>query len=510
MDNSKISACPRDSGIDKYFSWIIIAVSIGYIAAFWFDWTYMQHFYSAPEEFDRAGSGDAGRYLKFKELATAAYPLFLRAVTSVFGTLEAVPKVQLVLSTAAVSFLAWSVRKTFGAPCLALTLVLVLFAEGALTRFDALIQTEALFVALLCAMLGALIRLLATPTAGWAAFTASLCGLAIAVRPAGLSLLTIWPVVLWFLWNRYDGSRLRFVAAIAVPLTVCSLAESAIWHGSRDGSRGRPNLGNVHMFAKMLMMDAEPAFSEEHLRNERLMNLVAEARREMEPLRAAAAAAPGWRSRAILLEQFEVVGQQLTYRLGFRQLANQLANSASGPGREVHGNHLLGEVSWPTLLAAPSYWTANAWLHYWALWANYRIYDRNFAARHMAYVGSLEDGGLLRESQVTLPLRPKLKWAVSANRVLALASFLVSLTAIGLAAWRRLSPTDGRLDNALAAAAIAALLVHGYYLLTSLFGVAQMRYATTMWPFQTLCGFLFAHWALRRIEARFRDSPRGI
>lgn len=510
MDNDKIRMCPKDLRIDRCFPWIIGAISIAYIATFWFDWTYIQHFYSAPNEFDRPGSGDAGRYLKFKDMATAAYPLFIRAVTFLFSTLEAVPKVQLVLSAAAVSFLAWSVRKTFGAPYLALILVLVLFAECALTRFDALVQTEALFIALLCAMVGSLIRLLATPTAAWAALAASFCGLAIAVRPAGLSLLTIWPVLLWFLWDRYDGSRYRLVAAVAVPLTACSLAESVIWHGSREGGRGRPNLANVHVFAKMLMMEAEPAFSEDHFRNERLMNLVAEARGEMEPLRAAVAAAPGWRSRAILLEQSEVMGQQLTYRPRFLQQANELANRASGPDREGHGNHLLGEVSWPTLLAAPGYWMANAWLHYWALWANYRIYDRSFADRHMAYVGSLGNGSLLRESQATAPLRPKLKWAVSANRVLALASFLVSWIVIGLASWQRLSQTGSGLDNALAAAAIAAVLVHGYYLLTSLFGVAQMRYATAMWPFQTLCGFLFAHWALRSIEARFRYSPRGI
>ena len=65
------------------FPWLLALLAVGYIAFHWSDPVTL-----AP---------DSGGYLRFSEHRTAGYPLFLRAVETLFGTTDAAQKAQLVI-----------------------------------------------------------------------------------------------------------------------------------------------------------------------------------------------------------------------------------------------------------------------------------------------------------------------------------------------------------------------------------------------------------------------------
>lgn len=485
--------------VGRITPWILLLMCMCFVAANWFDgraFSFMKSFYSTPLEFNAPiGQPDRIQYFDFLDNAAAGYPVFLDLVEAILGSPMAALKVQLILLGIAILFLSWSTFRVFGSPYLAITLALLVFGLCSLIRFDAQIMTEALFLGLVCSMLGVMNLLVASPSVRLIVIGGLLCGLAIAVRPAGYSMLPIWPILLWMIWNRYDGRKWKLVVALAAPLTLCALAESAIWHHSHDGSMGRTTPANLHFFAKMLMADSEPVLKEQYAHDRDVRNFVSEMRGIAEPFRVTVMYAPNWHSRAILLEQLEIKSEiQTLFRSTKLATMKGLEWRTNSAGQL---NPILGEIGLFSLLHTPKDWLVNAWTHYYALWRNYRIYDLEMTKIHTSYVRQMvgEFGeSLARNPTAFASLRPKLNWAVRSNEIFSIISFIISFMALGCTAWK--SGKDGalQLDNALAMSAISALLVHGHYIMIGLFGAAQMRYAVVMWTFQVCCGLLFLYW----------------
>lgn len=102
---------------------------------------------------------------------------------------------------------------------------------------------------------------------------------------------------------------------------------------------------------------------------------------------------------------------------------------------------------------------------------------------------------------------------VSLNRLATMAAFLASVLVVGLALWQRLkkvaqeSPLVEKRegpasrvkspDDDLVVAAMAAIVVHGYFLATAMFAAANLRYSATMWTFEALYSLLLVRWALK-------------
>ena len=89
----------RHYSVEAAFPWLLALLAVGYIALHWSDPVTL-----AP---------DSGGYLRFSEHRTAGYPLFLRAVETLFGTTDAAQKAQLIIAASAFAFLGWSVHRAF-------------------------------------------------------------------------------------------------------------------------------------------------------------------------------------------------------------------------------------------------------------------------------------------------------------------------------------------------------------------------------------------------------------
>ncbi|MYD88331.1 MAG: hypothetical protein F4Y14_20505, partial [Acidobacteria bacterium] len=215
----------------RWLPWTLAALAVAYVAVLW----------TNPFGTDLY-TPDSRGYIEFDPHRTAGYPLLLDSVTGLFGTLGAVPGVQLLLAAAGFAFLGWSIQHAFGAPRLALAVALSLFGNPEIAKFHGAIMTESVFVSLLCVMLGTMALLIATPGVRPAFLSALTCGVAVAVRPAGISLLPIWPLLLWFLWGPCAGRRVRLALAVAAPLLLCGAVEGIAWRAEHPDPTQRTSL----------------------------------------------------------------------------------------------------------------------------------------------------------------------------------------------------------------------------------------------------------------------------
>ena len=80
----------RFKSLEAALPWLLILMGAGYVAYYW----------SNPVGL----YPDSNGYLTFSEHRTAGYPIFIGLTTTLFGTVDAVPKVQLVIAAGGVCF----------------------------------------------------------------------------------------------------------------------------------------------------------------------------------------------------------------------------------------------------------------------------------------------------------------------------------------------------------------------------------------------------------------------
>ena len=470
---------PAASGADRATPWLLLAGALAYTAWFWSDpigggaWS--------PHGPGMIQPGNSTSFLEFGEprWATrwAGYPMFLEAAGRLFGGLAAVPRVQLLLAAGAVWFLGFAAHRAFRPSGFALLLAAGLFAVSAVVRFHAYILSEALFVPLATGVLGALLLFARRPTALALLAASALGGLAVAARPAGALLLLVWPVAAWLLWRRTSGRRLRFAAASVLPLAACLVAEAAAWNRAHPELPHRPSIVDRHLFAKALLIPSggpetgDPEWDA----------FFREARSRAAPLRRAAAEAPGFPLRSILLRRAEHALQHPTYLRLFRGPAEELAER-----RGVPAGARLGESGLASLLSAPSEWAANAATHFVGLWTLPTLHTARFARELSAYAEDLPDTRIVREALLAAPIsgsRQAPAWVAALVRLTGAVSFATGLAALFLAVRRRIRGGAAEPDPRLFGAALAAVVALGYFAVTALLNFSSLRYSAAMWPF---------------------------
>ncbi len=461
----------------RWLPWTLAALAVAYAAALWTN-PFGTELYTP----------DSRGYIEFDAHRTAGYPLLLDSVTDLFGTLGAVPGVQLLLAAASFAFLGWSIQRALGAPRLALAVALSLFGNPEIAKFHGAIMTESLFVSLLCVMLGTMALLIATPGTLPALVSALACGMAVAVRPAGISLLPIWPLLLGFLWGRCAGRRVRLALAVAAPLVLCGVVEGIAWRVEHPDPTSRTSLANMHLFAKALIMEQVPGPAAEGDDLDRFLDI---AREKVAPARRFVAGAPDWQTRLLMLTRYEAAGQ----RRWFHREAEELAER-----RDASLNRLLGDVGWRAVAAAPVAWAHNGLVHYVGLWGLYELLTPSASQRYAAYMQPSERVPFLDSARIRTWRPPHaMAWP---GRVVMAAGFLATVVAVGIAVVRRLRSGAAELDRRLLLAAVCGLLVHGHYVFIGLFGIALARYSLAVWPLLVLCGLLLVHYALGRWPLR--------
>ena len=350
------------------------------------------------------------------------------------------------------------------------------------------ILTESIFISLLCLLIGCIVLSAHRPTWQWMAVAALACGLAIAVRPAGLSLLLIWPFLFWLFWKRCDGRRLALAAAVVAPIALCLLAESVIWHASHD-SDSRPSLADRHLFAKALMIEPGPSLSDPEL-----AGIVAVGREVMAPARELIAGAPSHYARVRLLAEFEVTGQHATYS---RVFSPEVRAVADRRGLEEH--RVVAQIGRPAMLTSPVAWIGNALTHYTGLWSRAFVTPATLN-EFQSYINETQRNELFeRISTFRQGVLHGSRLGFVVRFALGAALAILPIAAV-LATWQRVRQPCP--DSRLAVAGIGALAVHSHLVFVGMFGVMAGRYADSMAPFMAVSGTLLALWAFDRLTIK--------
>ena len=433
------------------------------------------------------------------------YPMFIRLTKSAFGLMEGVVYMQLVLSAAAYAFLGWCIYKVFHAPILALVLVFMLISHPHLAFYQSAIMTESLSITLLCVMMGALMLLLAKPSVWLAAVSAFACGLAFSIKAANISLLPIWPILLWFIWRRCDGKRISVIAAIVVPITLCLLADKLVWPEQWAGTT-RNDLNNLQLFAKVLMIEPDPV----ELDGAGALSRFVETGREiMAPARKLIDQTPDHWSRRYFLAVLENRAQ-VEYSSN-EQLVRSAQEARRQLGLDSWSPQILGLASWPVLTNNPVAWLKNAAAHYWSLWNGISWDRKGFppaaAERYKAFI-----------KDELLELRAEYPYASSLfdrsniattqehyERIYhwrLMLGFCASLLSLAFAVLHRMRRSIDVIDNRIVAAGLAGLMIHGNYLMIGLFNAASHRYTLNMFPLLAVCCLLTIDWVWETLRAR--------
>ena len=457
--------------LESLFPWLLGLLVLGYVALHW-----SQPAVLAP---------DSHGYLQFSAHRTVGYPFFLWAVEALFGSADAAPKVQLVIAAGAFAFLGWSLHRACGSPIFALAAVIALVLHPRINDLHGYILTESIFISLLSLMAGS-ITLACRASWRWAAVSALACGLAIAVRPAGLSLLVVWPLLFWLAWRRWRGQRIVMVAAVVIPVALCLIGESMAWHAHHDAG-ARPNLADRHLFAKALVIEPQP-----HIADPQLAAIVAVGRDAIAPARALTANAPSLFARSSLLRVVEVTAQHQTYGEVFSPLMNGLARQ-----RGVEEHRLLAQIGRPAMLSEPVAWAGNAITHYLGLWS-WAFATPVTRQEFQSYMDGTEPDPLFERIPLFRRGVPPGSWPGFAFRVAMGIPAILILVAVALGVWQRLGQTCP--DSRLEVAAVGAFAVHSHLLFVGAFGVMVGRYADAMAPMALAAGALLVGWALDRLR----------
>ncbi len=512
-------------------SWIAVALALAYVVAFWSD-PIGPHVWS-PLGWDMLHGDSQAFFLSSPRLryVPLGYPFFVEAVRVVFGTVEAVQRVQLVLMAASVVFMGWAVvraasrggtgasggggghlqRTVAGRPGDAarrrgdpwtVAVVALVLAASAVPRFHAYVLSEALFVPFVCVATGFLALFFACPSSWRAGVFSVSMGLAAVARPSALFFVAAPPLALWLAWGRCKGRRWRTAVAFAAPMAALLLAEDfGRQFVPNASSATQVGIMNVRLFAKANMTISEPVLPERIRKDAALADFVADSRASAAPLRQLLQRAPDWRIRAVVLRQS---GGAIEYSRYWRETRRRAAGLAET--RSTSRDALLGELALAMLLSGPGGWMADAFLQWRSLWFLYSINDADLAARYASLVEGLEHDPVFVEADLIAPaaVRPEPAAVVLASRMAAMASFLASVAIVVLCVAERVRRAPEERSADLMAGAVASVMVHAHMVGTALLAQAILRYTVATWPLQAVYCTCMARWAVARLAGRLR------
>ena len=494
--------------------WMAAVLAAGYVLFFWSDpigehvWSPLGTDMMHPDSDSFFLSQSASLYRRL------GYPVFLEVVKVLFGTVDAVPRIQLVLLGASAVFLGWALGRVV-APMSAVlnrrvaracvcACVFLSLSVTAVTRFHAYVLAEGLAIPLMFVLIGLAALFVARPSTRRAMAVAFVLGLLVSVRPAAWFFLPGLPFLFFLSRNRRTEKAHRIALVAAIPFVLVAGIEkiSRTVVGNASGTTER-SFTSRRLFAKALMLNADSVTPAHLRRDTAVANLVADARSTMAPLRDLVRRAPTWRIRATILRNAEMTAEGRTFRRLFSWRIDDLAE-----GRDASGQELLDKIAWSILLAEPVQWAANARMHWTALWFLYSSNDLGSASLYASYVEDVKDSPISRGAMIADPvaMAPEPAGIVLASRVWVGVAFSISLFALAFAFRERLRRGSREIDDSLILAATLAFIVHSYFFGIAFVASVHARYSFFVAPLQVICFVLFAGWAMQKLHCKLKPS----
>lgn len=415
---------------------------------------------------------DSDGYLAWASIRTPGYPFVLSVVQSLFGSVDAIVYVQIVLAAISLALLGLAIRHATRSVYYGLAIVFAVMTAPAFNEYHTVILTESIFGSIEMCYLAALIMALDRPR-NWAIACLSLAaGCAIAVRPPGYAFVPLLAFILLpYLWRERLRAWPAVAAAIVPVIVVLTLASIA---QARYATSGASLIGRV-LYVKSVLVNGQgrnsfPEGSPEHLAWDQ-----ADARGE--EIRRLIAQAPTRVAKDFLLVSYEVFLQNQVSRY----VCPQLGTLPSSEGERV-----MQAVGAARLVASPTDTLTIGLIHLTAMWGRFELLDPSSGAALEAYLAPQRplpfdnaDGFFAQKRDAlsgnVYAIGPK----IFVLRVLNLA---MCLATIAIAAIFAVQAVRGRASSLLWMAGLSSLFVHGSLILVAFTNIGIPRYFFILWP----------------------------
>lgn len=187
-------------------------------------------------------TGDSGTYLLYSYLVPIGYPLFANGILTFFSSLSAIAIAQTFLFACAICILSAVLLRIFINPFLALFVALLLICSNNIIVYNFIVGTDGVLATLLVLHLACVAQHLRSPSSRTVLLGALTAGLCIAVRPAALFLLIIFPF--FTLIHARWSSRFGLTAACGVLVVVTAFSAA----GYIIRGNALPRLGGAALY----------------------------------------------------------------------------------------------------------------------------------------------------------------------------------------------------------------------------------------------------------------------
>jgi hypothetical protein len=173
---------------------------------------------------------DSDGYINFSPTRTSLYPLFLKIFMSLGLDFVQITYVQNVLFSLALIVLLAALLRAGVPRIFVAAFSISLGASSYFSTFHRTIMTESLFCTFVVLGLAFLIDYFRTGKVTALAWTGLFMGIAIGIRPAGVTLAPMLLLAAWLKWRDCDVSRPLFALGLILPLVIGPLAERIVYH----------------------------------------------------------------------------------------------------------------------------------------------------------------------------------------------------------------------------------------------------------------------------------------
>ncbi|MBL8670637.1 MAG: hypothetical protein JNK11_08305 [Alphaproteobacteria bacterium] len=422
---------------------------------------------------------DSSSYMTAQPIRPIGYPAFLHAVIALFGSIAAVPALQVVAYGTAAAALATACARLVRSAAVGLTLLLLLVGNAAVLRHGFMVMAEAPHLVALLGMLAAAATHLRTGSRS-ALATASACvGAGILIRPVDMALVAGLVALAWPALRRASGMIVPGRAAfLGTSILALCLPAAGLWAAgtviqqARHGSSVTGSFFGFSLLGKVAPLLVTGAPSEHPAIRGAIVPLAA-------PYRAAMQTGAGWLADQII----DIAAYNpLLYRYAWDAAVE--AARAQRCGAAAAAACAVGSIDRAAVTAfgldfvtrRPAAYAEAVAQSYLGLWVPPPFVTQ--AEADLIRSSFARAAASVPLDPVTLHIYP-LPMVILVRCGLALA-FLSSWLA--LAAWLAFPRSCDPIGRMLMLGAVAAAATHAVFLATAGLQPALPRYAIGMWP----------------------------
>jgi len=421
---------------------------------------------------------DSSGYLNFYTYRTAFYPVFLDIFFYLGVSIDEIPIVQSLFFSLSIYYLLRTLYKIYNNKIFLIVYVVLLVGNVWLMSLHGAILTESIYISLNIAAMTALINFFYSGDTRHILIFSLMLGLAASVRPSGVAMFVLFPVVILAASNYLKEFKWSWIFAIILPIVATQILESTLYRGYH-GDIKRGSIMPIIIFGHGAMIEGDFKFNGIH--KNVLEQYSKEIDLEFSEVKPFLDKIPYFWLKNQSLPNYEIYAQFKVLKEDRRNYFAEIA----GVGRD----ELLMEIGKQRMLQGIDQWIENSLNYYAASWA----------LRVTSFPPFVSDYNTWINDQTSIPFNKEIKYlpmngkepsmismiAFPGLLISGVVSGLIGIMFIVMLLFRKEMPLMFILSG------IFSISVHGTLIFSSFVNVATPRYTTTQFPILLLALIMF-------------------